>query len=361
MVGPLLVYEIKGQYRSIPDNGGGRRESVTRQVVVYDQGTARSWSLYNNGRATQVARGGLVRLNAALAPNAFRLHFVSPDGEAVLLDDSSVDESRFLVSPDGRKVAIRFYGGGLGPDGGYNPARTVVLDVPSGDETLRVVHDEIPSAVGLPRAEQAWTVLGHAWTSDSSAVILRVVDDNMGYGGPAVGVIARLDGGLHRIPCPVSEYSSSPLCLAPDGRHFVWGRSEESGEYTQSNWRYVDITEFDSGQVLWSLEAEQALGENNWEWATPTHFAWSSQFWFSSQRPAWDATRADVSVIDVTSGEIEVIDSDDYLARFHPSGRAVTDCPENPGNPCRILLDGEVVGEGRWPTIIGFVEFDDSP
>ena len=229
MVGPLLVYEIKGQYRSIPDNGGGRRESVTRQVVVYDQGTGRSWSLYNNGQATRVARGGLVRLNAALTSNPFRLHFVSPDGQSALLDDSWVDESRFQVSPDGRKVAIRFYGGGRGPDGGYNPARTVVLGVPAGDEILRIVHDEIPSALGLPSAEQAWTVWGHAWTSDSSAVILRVVDDTMGYGGPAVGVIGGLDGTLHRIPCPVSEYSRSAWCIAPDGRHFVWGRSEESG------------------------------------------------------------------------------------------------------------------------------------
>lgn len=48
----------------------------------------------------------------------------------------------------------------------------------------------------------------------------------------------------------------------------------------------------------------------------------------------------------------------DYLARFHPPPRATTDCPENPGHSCRILLDGEVVGEGRWPTIIGFVELD---
>ena len=55
------------------------------------------------------------------------------------------------------------------------------------------------------------------------------------------------------------------------------------------------------------------------------------------------------------------MDSDDYLARFHPPGRAVTDCPENPGHACRILLDGEVVGEGRWPTIIGFIELDDAP
>jgi hypothetical protein len=54
------------------------------------------------------------------------------------------------------------------------------------------------------------------------------------------------------------------------------------------------------------------------------------------------------------------LDIDDYLARFH-SPRASTDCPESPGHSCKILLDGEVVGEGRWPTIIGIVELDDVP
>ena len=62
--------------------------------------------------------------------------------------------------------------------------------------------------------------------------------------------------------------------------------------------------------------------------------------------------------LDVTTGEIEVLDSADYLARFHPPSRATTECPENPGLPCKILLDGEVIGEGRWPRIIGFIEVD---
>ena len=41
-----------------------------------------------------------------------------------------------------------------------------------------------------------------------------------------------------------------------------------------------------------------------------------------------------------------------------PPSRASYTCPENPAHPCRILLDGEVVGEGRWPIIIGVVELD---
>ena len=41
-----------------------------------------------------------------------------------------------------------------------------------------------------------------------------------------------------------------------------------------------------------------------------------------------------------------------------PPSRASYTCPENPAHPCRILLDDAVVGEGRRPFIIGFIELD---
>ena len=68
--------------------------------------------------------------------------------------------------------------------------------------------------------------------------------------------------------------------------------------------------------------------------------------------------RAEVAVRDVDTGEGEVMDSAEYLARFHPPSRATTACPPHPAKPCDILLDGEVIGEGRWPRIIGFIELD---
>ena len=74
--------------------------------------------------------------------------------------------------------------------------------------------------------------------------------------------------------------------------------------------------------------------------------------------PEHAARHAEVSALDATTGEIEVMDSAEYLARFYPAPRATTDCPDHPAQPCRILLDGEVVGEGRWPRIIGFIELD---
>ena len=369
MVGPLLVYETKGEYRYIPDSAGGLRASATKQVVVYDEGTGRSWFLYNNGEATQVARGGLVRVNAALTSNPLRLHYVSPDGQAALLDDNWVESGHFQVSPDGRKVAIRLYAGNSGYDGRYYPARTVVLDIPSGDEILRIVHDDVPSVLGLSLSHEShywdvqlrgWGAL--AWTSDSAGVCLWLVDGD-GLDGVAYDILVALDGDVRLVPCDEGAVRGSP-CFSPDNRYLVRGYADQGTEYGARNWRHFDIIDFDSGQVLWSLESANFLQEAHWEWASPDRFAWSSGaslFRFELQPPGWDAEHAEVSVIDVTTGEIEVIDGADYLARFHPPPRATTDCPENPGQSCRILLDGEVVGEGRWPTIIGFVELDDAP
>lgn len=65
-----------------------------------------------------------------------------------------------------------------------------------------------------------------------------------------------------------------------------------------------------------------------------------------------------VAVIDVTTGEIAVVDGADYPAPSPPPQRATADCPQNPGHPCRILLDGDIVGEGRWAAIIGLIELD---
>ena len=346
MVGPLLLYEV---YRSHP--------TTPRLAIAYDAGTGKSWTLHRRGRgyscsSPQAANGGFVTCSRS----GF-LH-VAVDGQAALLDDRN--PNAFRVSPDGRKVALRFYGGGLGPDGRYNPARTVVREIPSGEQILRVVHDEIPSSVGLRPAEAFWTVYLGRWTSDSSAVVFQVVDDYSGHGGPAVGVIGRLDGTLHRIPCPV-DYYEEVRCLAPDGRHVVRGRSEESGEYTGSNWRYIDIIDFGTEEVLWSVEPSVVLRDWDWEWASPEHFAWSDallpRVYPSEFSPDARAGKyADVTVLDIRTGETELLAIHEYVARFRP--RATTDCRENPGHPCRILLDGEVVGEGRWPTIIGLVELD---
>ena len=58
-------------------------------------------------------------------------------------------------------------------------------------------------------------------------------------------------------------------------------------------------------------------------------------------------------------GAITILDEREHPKVLEPASesRGGYDCRE-PAFPCRILLDGEVVGEGRWPTIIGVVELD---
>ncbi len=358
MTGPLLAYEIHGEYEYYEYDVSGLEPRATRLVILYDEGTGRSWLAFTYRNwfahgsaygAARAVRGGLI---ASIDQNVV---WVAPSGQVEVVQDWW--PRSLQVSPDGRMAAAARYAGTGGP------ARTVVFDIPSGEEILRVVQDEIPTAAGLPPAMTTWTAWGLAWTSDSSAVVLKVVDDDTGYGGPTVAVIAGLDGALHLVPCEVSDYSSGSNCYAPDGRHVVRGRSEASGEYEMSdwyNWRYLDIIDSETEEVLWSVESSAFLGRWDWQWASPNYFAWSEDLLHRvyPDEFAPTASRADVSVLDIRTGEVELLDIDDYLARFHPPPRATTDCPENPGHSCQILLDGKTIGEGRWPRIVGFIELD---
>ena len=154
-----------------------------------------------------------------------------------------------------------------------------------------------------------------------------------------------------------------PLQAVTPTRHIVRGKLGRSDQYTSGDWRSFDIIDFDTEEVLWSVETAHFIRHEHWEWASADQFAWSSGAWpnlfrFDLQQVDSRGERADVSVLDVHTGETEMMDSADYLARFHPPPRATTDCSENPAQPCKILLDGEVVGEGRWLRIIGFIELD---
>ena len=136
----------------------------------------------------------------------------------------------------------------------------------------------------------------------------------------------------------------------------------DSREYVAEYWRSFDVTDWRARSAPsgpWRRPG--ALRGGHREWASEHHFAWSSgdepdAFTFHERYRNYHAPDAEVSVIHVRTGEIEVMDGAAYVARFHPPPRATTECPEHPAHACRILLDGEVVGEGRWPRIIGFVE-----
>lgn len=351
MVGPLLAYEVHGEYEY--RLGEGRRDALpTRRMIVHDEGTGRSWLafMYHNWFAhgysywpgtAQPALGGFV---AAIEP---RLVYFALDGQTRTLHERW--PRAFRVSPDGRKLVVS----------DYARSDVIVLDLSTGDPALRLTSDEIVAAAGLD-ADTDWSVSlpgGETWTADSARIVVQMLDwpDEPEYHEPAAQslVVITLDGTARPLPC------DRPACLSPDARYIARGVGDQYGR-----WRSFDIIDFEAERVLWSVETAGVIRHDHWEWASTDHFAWSdgaggsAVFLFASQRPAQDAERAEVSVIDVNTGEIEVMDSADYLARFHPPSRATTECPENPGQPCKILLDGEVIGEGRWPRIIGFIEVD---
>ena len=331
--GPLLLYEIHKAHPHRP-----------RLAIAYDERTGRSWALHRRGRGQdcsppQPAVGGFVACSGS------DVVYIAFDGDSKTL----VSDARyptFGVAPDGAKVAVEL------------DSDVLVLEIPSGDEILRVESNDILRYGGriyyggliyfAPWAANGWSVEGAAFLTRIS------VDGHL----ELPGSIVTLDGRITELPLDVEPYGSN---LSPDARFIVRGRTEGSEEYSDRNWRSFDIIDFETKRVLWSVETTVALSWYRWEWASPTEFAWSSAAWpnvflFDLQRLDYEAERADVSVLDVTTGEIEVLDSADYLTRFHPPPRATTECPEHPGHACKILLDGEVVGEGRWPRIIGFIE-----
>ena len=350
MVGPLLVYEIHGPYEYRTTNDEVRVFSQ-RRIIAYDESTDSSWLVldYSEGRSgAQVAKGGIV------VPSYPTLFHITPDRE---IREPRVEIwGGFVVSPDRSKVVVKDYGsrkyhGGI-----------IIFELPSWSEMMRISYEDI--AEFLP----AWNVFlwRNGWTSDSQGMLVLVGDTmEWAYGELTRHALVTLDGDVLLNFCDVTSLDDQP-CLSPDARYIVRGRDAEATEYHAWNWDLIDIIDFQTGNVLWSLETAGSLQAHHWEWASPRQFAWSSGahpnvFLFDVRRLSWNAEYAEVSVIDVETGEIEVMDSGEYLARFHPPSRATTDCPPNPAHACRILLDGEVVGEGRWPIIIGFIELDSPP
>ena len=359
MVGPLLAYEVHGEYEY--RHGEGRPEPrATRRMIIHDEGTGRSWLAFTyqnplahwgySPGAAQPALGGFV------AEIEQRLIYYALDGQSRTLHERWPEA--FRVSPDGRRLAVSHY---ADSDGTVRvPSDVIVLNLPTGDRALRLTSDEIVAAEGLD-PDAAWSVSlpgAGAWTADSAHIVVGMLDWRDEYHEPAESlVVVTLDGAARSLPC------DRPACLSPDARYIVRGRDGAGREYGPYSWRSFDIIDFETDRVLWTTGTPNLLAHYHWEWASATHFAWSSggsggAFIFDGYRLPRGATRAEVSVLDVTTGEVEVMDSAEYLARFHPPSRATTECPPHPAQPCRILLDGEVIGEGRWPRIIGFIELD---
>ena len=338
MEGPLLLYEVHRAHPTVP-----------RLAIAYDEGTGRSWALHRRERDAycsppQAANGGLVTCSES------EVLYIAADGQTKTLVPAAIYPT-YRVSPDGQMVAVEIN------------SDVFVLSIPSGDEILRVASASTYEAFARPGQERysgyVWLAPwgANGWSVGGTALVTWI---SIGGHMEIPGAVLTLDGGIVPLPLDVAADGSN---LSPDTRYIVRGRAKDSEEYAAWNWRSFDIIDFETERVLWSLETENSLQDYHWEWASADQFAWSSGAWpnlfrFDVQRLEREAERADISVLDITTGEIEVMDSADYLARFHPPPRATTECPEHPAQPCKILLDGEVVGEGRWPRIIGFIELD---
>ena len=202
MVGPLLVYKVLGEYEDILEDGVLKSSaSVTRPIIVYDEGTGRSWSL-GEWFPTATARGGLVA--GQITGQQSELVFLSPDGQRTKLYDRAPDRYDFQVSPDGRKAVLKFHG--------YSDdaAHLVVIALPTGDPILRLEDDDLIAASGLVppvdgnghpivRLNTGPRGATHAWFPDSTAVLIKLAISYVDEGGAEdwrLGGMITLDGAI---------------------------------------------------------------------------------------------------------------------------------------------------------------------
>ena len=381
-MGPLLAWSETGGYETEVDAAGAVRFHQLRRVMVYDEGTGRSWrafdyrypppnSVYISPKVqVQIARTGFT----IWVEDRWRtgtVQYVTFDGsETVLVEDSGIRD--VLLSPSGEKAVIQ-----LGNDS--SPSGTLLFfSLPSGVESLRVESSGLDFGISLSGDgydEETSTDLALLrWSTEeaslsTTAIIHPDVDlstqgswNSLQYWGDYRPGVLTLDGSLHALPEDMEERAPSP-----DFRHAVRWRTE-SGEYVaylDESRTSFDIIEFASGRVLQTLPAEWAGTHYSrwaWGWASPTRFAWApaNSFDFDLGLPAENCSD-EINVLDIHTGEVETLTGREHLARFQPPAaaeRASVSCPAERIEPCSVLLDGEVVGEGRWADVIGFVELE---
>ena len=259
--GPLLAWSGDGGYEVVADADGGERYLPVRRVMVYDEGTGRSWRAFDyryrdEEPAVWPARDGfVVRVGGTV-------RYVTPDGQARLLLAEDRDILAIHVSPGGGNVIVSFRTAPTIVTPALAPPIDVTLALfalPSGEESLRVDSGEPRFDGYLRDLRQHWSEPGYhqsfaapegfsllGWSADETAFSVAI-----GY-----------------------RYRGEP-----------WGEFDLNGEFTPAH-----------------PDAERPP---------------------PPEAPA--SERAGVSCLYVR---------------------------------CSVLLDGEVVGEGRWAEVIGFVTLD---
>ena len=346
VIGPLLVYTVRGETEHVVDDRGRGRWHEHTLVMAYDEGSGRDWLLFDHRAelregirfrwarvpTLQVASGGAVLLEGGSwyhEAEGGTVDYLAPDGVLhPLLGESALSGQNVWdidVSPDGATLAVAFgkavpniwAGEGLLVSSGT----LLLLDLPSGKEIVRREFDSqsLRTAWGIDGTVELGT-----WRRDGRALsVLRDAYEDISL----LGVAFIEDGVFQERP----EGVFSEQQLSPDFRYAARACVE---------WGEIEIVEYRTGRVLPEPGACPGLADEADSYAR-FGYGYGDPFNFGDYLDEYAAE---------PQREPEVVP------------RATTDCPENPAHSCRILLDGEVVGEGRWPTIIGIVELDpDTP
>lgn len=214
-VGPLLAWSGDGGYEIVADaDGGGERFLPLRRVMVYDEGTGRSWRAFDyrfrdEEPAVWPAHGGfVVRVGGTV-------RYVTPDGQSRLLLTEDRDNLGVHVSPSGGNVIVSFR---------TTPPIDVTLALfalPSGEEVLRVDSGEPRFDDHLRDMRLWWTTPGYHqtfgppeafvlldWNADETAFIVAV-----GYGDETWGAF-NLNGEFTPLS-PDAEFGPPAESLAP--------------------------------------------------------------------------------------------------------------------------------------------------
>lgn len=341
LVGPILVWSAQGDTGYALDDHGSLRMYDQGNLMLYDEGTKQTWQYslpgkfyhpFDQNLMIEVVKNGFIMW----AWNG-SLDYVSLSSGIPQTIIENTDASMYVtISPNGNMVAVEWFGL-RAPD-----RPIIVYGIPSGKEVASFDKNEIPISPDSECDAGPNFMTVDRWGLQGDSLVLST-------GGEACsqlsGIIS-LDGTY----VDRSSLACEP-CLSPDLEYFFTGQ---------------EIIDVATGNVLSSLgdDIHPLLEWYEWAWISRDYFAWSSGGWrnrfnFQLRHPDPGIESAEVSVLHVPTGAVEVMDSAEYLARFHPDPRARAECPDDRTQPCRILLDGEVVGEGLWASIIGFIELDE--
>ncbi len=354
IVGPLLAWSIQAGSKHEKTENGGRRLYEMRRVMIHDEGTGRTWRAFDYRSDQPEITWDHTLAWTAPARDGFlvwggindAVHYIGLDRQrdhAFRAWNAGWDNVR--ISADGNKAAVLMYGYGLR-----------IFDVLSGNVILDLTNEDILFFVRDSPGLTEWDELLwiSPWNDEGTSLVLA-------YGSPHSGGTIEGIFSLHDGFTLLPSGHLDPYDFSPDFGYVTYGHS------------FLEIREVsDLSEIFLSLQLDQTPSRNgrsylaDWEWASSEHLAQSLYFDFEQRE--FSEFKLDyhipgtpfdeISVLHIPTGEVEVMDSAEYLARFHPDSRARAECPDDRTQPCRILLDGEVVGEGLWASIIGFIDLE---